>query len=291
MSIKNKLLKTAYNSPDNKSLQSTIQYFDTISGKNLKLPFIRQKLFKTSWNGSEISTIARCHLQAAVIYLNHLSSIKQLADFIEELKMVIAEAIPYVNELDSEQDTSFILMSTNTLPSFAHHLNAQELFYNHNIRIDYRDNYSCDVLVLYALRLTLEKRIYGIIGIDYILNKNNKPIPLSKIIGLIKNLKNIEFSSSLKWEEIEGLNKWLNHFMHRNLRPHPWIIHQAFETFNELLGIKPYKYGERKISSWYSTTVVKNKPEFEEEIEDTIKTEFPGCKITWLNNYELLILK
>ncbi len=266
-----KILKTVYNSPDNNSIQSIIQYFDTISGKDLKLPFIRQKLFKTSWKGSEIRTISRCHLQAAIIYINHLMSIKQLSDLTKEMKMIIAEIVPYVKKLDIKQDTSFIIMSTNDLPSFAHSLNAQELFYNHNIRIDYRNNYSCDILVLYALRLTLEKRINGIIGVDYILSKDNKPISLSRIIKLIQSLKNIEFSSSIKWDEIEAVNKWLNHFMHRNLRPHPWIIHQAFDIFNEILSIKPYKHEKGEIYSWYGTTVVKNKIEFGKETEDTMK--------------------
>lgn len=291
MSEKDKLLKAAFNSPDNKSVQSVIQYLDTIGGKKLKLPFIRQKLFKTSWNGSETRTISRCHLQAAIIYLNHLMSIKQLSDLTKEVKMVIAEIAPYIRELDNEQDTSFIIISSNDLPSFAHYLNAQELFYNHNIRVDYRNNYCCDVLVLYALRLTLEKRIYGIIGVDYILNKENKPIPLSKIIKLIQRLKNIKFSSDIKWEEIEAVNKWLNHFMHRNLRPHPWVIHQAFETFDEILSAKTYKYDKGQIYSWYGTTVVENITEFEKEIDDVIRKEFPGCNITWLNNQELLIIK
>ncbi len=79
--------------------------------------------------------------------------------------------------------------------------------------------------------------------------------------------------------------------MHRSLRPHPWIIHQAFDIFNEILSIKPYKHEKGEIYSWYGTTVVKNKIEFGKETEDTIRKEFPGCKITWLNNQELLMLE
>lgn len=290
MNEKDIILKSAYFSTDNKNVESLLQYFDTISGKKLKLPFIRQKLFKTSWKGSEIRLIYRCHLQAAILYIDHLMTVKPLSDLTEEVKMIIAEIVPYVRELNNEQDTSFIIMSPNDPPSFAHYLNAQELFYNHNIREDYRNNYSCDILVLYSLRLTLEKRIYGIVGVDYILNKDKKPVPLSKMIKLIQSLKNIEFSSSISWEEIEAVNRWLNHFMHRNLRPHPWIIHQVFETLNEILRNKTYKHFNREIHSWYGTTVVKNKDEFEKEIEDTIRKEFPGCKIIWTNSQELLML-
>ena len=286
---KSKLLRITYESKDCENLQEIIQYFKRISGKKLKLPFIRQKLFNTNWKGSEI-IISRCHVQAAIYYLNHLISRKQLSEIIKEVKMIVAEIVPFIRRLDSEQDTTFIIWSSRTLPSFAHYLNAQELFYNHNIREDYRSNYECDVLVLYALRSTLENRIYSILGIDYIESKDHKIISLSKMIKILQTLKKIEFSASINLEELQSVNRWLNHFMHRNLRPQPWVIHQAFATLDNILEEKQYKEKNRIIHSWYGTTVVKNISDFEKEVKETFSKEFPSSNVKWLNEKEILII-
>jgi hypothetical protein len=287
----NNLLKKVYNLPSYENLKELISYFETIRGKNLKILFIRHKIFKTSWKGSEIRAISKCHIEAAIIYLKHLASIKEESDFTKEIRIVIAEIIPFLKQIDNEQDTSFILGSCNTLPSFVHYTNAQELFYNHNIREDYRTNYNCDLLVLYALRLTLEKRIFSIIGIDHITNNDNRPIPLSKMIKIVKSLKEIEFSSTINWIEIEATNKWLNHFMHRNLRPHPWTIHQIFKTIDNLISNKPFKNKNTISYSWYSDTVVKNIAAFEKEIKEILENEFPNSNVIWLNKSEVLIIK
>ncbi|MGQ1908817.1 hypothetical protein ACT3CE_03410 [Marinifilum sp. RC60d5] len=287
----NRILKNAYKQADLENVDAMINYLELISGKELETSFIRQNLFKTRWKQSEIKKIARCHVKASILYLKHLLSTKEINALTREIQMTIAELVDYVKKLDLNQDTSFIVVSTNELPSSAHYLNATELFYNHNIREDYQNNYDCDVLVLYALRLTLEKRIYSTAGIDRILNKNNKPIPLSKMIDFIQGLKNIEFSANIKWDEIKHVNKWLNHFMHRNLRPHPWIIHQAIETLNNILNGKPYKSNNRVYHSRYSATVVKDVKKLDDEIKSKINDEFPNSRITWLHNRELLITK
>lgn len=288
MSNNNNILSEIYQNPDSKSILNLIRYLNEISGKELKLTLIRQFLFKYRWKKSEQQLIARCHIKGASKYLDHLLNKKPEIEK-KEIQIIIADLTEYVQILDPNQNTTFILVSTNVLPSFIHFKHAQELFYNHEIRKDFRNNYSIDLLVLYSLRLTLEKRVNGILGIDYIKNKHGKAIGLQNKIKITKGLKNIEYPQNLKWDEIGFINDWLNHYMHRNIRPYPWIIHQAFDILDNLLGMVETKDSKSRSMSYYGSTIVQDSAKLDIEVKELIEENFPDSTVRWKKRQEILI--
>ncbi|AIZ42367.1 hypothetical protein [Cellulophaga baltica] len=192
------------------------------------------------------------------------------------------------SDLDSNEDTSFILISTNTLPSAIQFDSAKRLFYNHQIRKQNQNNYSTDLLALYAIRLSLESRVRGLLGIDYA-TTNGKNIGLSTFMKIAKGLKYVEYSSNTEWTEIEWVNNWLNHHMHRHLRPYPWIIHQALEVLRLLVDPKePLIKSNRTIYSFYSATYVIDESALQKEIEATLKELHIKVQIRWLDKREIV---
>jgi hypothetical protein len=289
-SYNSNILKDTYYQPTSKNLIELINYLRIISGKDLKIGFIRQNIFKIRWRKSEVNIRIRCHLKAAAEYINYLKQNRKRANR-EEIEIIIADIAEYVGIADPVQETSFIVISTNTLPSTIHYKQAQYLFYKHELPDDSKRNYNSDLLVLYALRLALEKRIHGILGIDYVKKNDNQNVNLSELIDIAKSLKNIEYSDKINWDEIEWINKWLNHFMHRHIRPYPWIIHQTFEVLNSILLPTTYMDGNSKVGSFYAASIVKDLKMLENEIQTKLVERFSKINIEWSSNKELYIRK
>ncbi len=282
------LLRDVYKHPNRDAIAMLSEYLNNISGKKLKINFIRQILFKISWTEKEILTRTRCHLQAASQYLNFLLQSKNISK--AQVRTVIADLCKYINQVDPKQYTGFILVSTNTLPSRIHYKHAEALFYEHDLPQDSRSNYDLDLLVIYSLRLSLEKRVNGIIGVDHVRNRN-QVIGLSRIIEIVKSLKRIEYSDAIDWTEIEWLNKWLNHHMHRHIRPYPWIIHQAFEILNSILLPGEHAKDGKTTFSFYAATVVESYKSLREEFLNKLKTKYPEVEVIWSNTKELFEIK
>lgn len=284
---KTNFLKNAYTKLTNENLDNLISYLKEIGGKPLTTKCKRQNALKTSWSDKENKLLARCHVQNASEYLDFIKeSIKT-----KQLKTVIADIAIFVRFLDSNEDTSFILLSTNTQASAIQFDSAKRLFYNHQIREQYQNNYSIDLLTLYAIRLSLESRVRGLLGIDYATSKGSN-IGLSTLIKISKKLKCVEYSKETNWTEIEWVNNWLNHHMHRHIRPYPWIIHQALEILKPFVDPKePLIKSDRTIHSFYSATYVIDESALENEIELHLKELYPEVKICWLNKREIIIKK
>lgn len=277
-------LKTTYSDSTIENVELLINYFKTIAGKDISMSSRRQNAFKTKWTIGEDKLRNRCHIQNASEYLE---SIKNNFSK-EQIKIVIADIVKYVNSLDENEDVNFILLSTNTLPSAIHFITAENLFLNHQIRDDYKKNYNIDLLTIYSLRLSLESRIKGLLGIDYASN-NGKPVGLNTLIKISKNLESVKYSTDFKWIEIEWVNDWINHHMHRLLRPYPWIIHQAIATLKPLVDPKePVEIGKSIRYSFYSATIVENEEELHREIEIKLKAVFPKIEIKWNNGREIM---
>jgi len=260
----------------------------SIGGKQLKTEHLRHYLFKTIWTSRDLKLKARSHLQGGANYIDRL-----LIDGLTEgknincLKTTIADITTYVDHLNGSDDTSFVLMSTNTLPSTIHFNHATSLFYKKKLSTETNDSYEFDLLVLYALRLSLEKRIHGILNTDFIKPPNSKPVALSRLIGIAKNLDNINYSEEIKWNQIEWVNDWLNHHIHRNLRPYPWIIFQAIKVMEELLGPKRYETEASKGFSYYGSTTTSDLETLKNEIEAKILKEIPNATIRWAHSHEV----
>lgn len=277
-------LKTAYTKLTSENLDNLISYLKEIGGKPLTIKCKRQNAFKFSWLDKETRLLARCHIQNAAEYLDFIKeNIK-----IGQLRTVVADISDYVEFLDSNEDTSFMILSTNTQASAIQFDSAKRLFYNHQIREQYQNNYSTDLLTLYAIRLSLENRVRGLLGIDYA-TASGKNIGLSTLIKISKGLKSVEYSTKTEWTEIEWVNNWLNHHMHRHIRPYPWIIHQALEILKPFVNPKePLIKSDRTIHSFYSATYVNDESVLENEIELNLQELYPEVKIRWLNKREIV---
>lgn len=277
------ILKNIYSNINQDNIENLINYLEKLGGKKLKPNSKRNNIFKVKWTAKEEHLIARCQIQSSIDYLLGLKN-----DFTKkQIRIVIAELKKFVELLDKNENVSFIIVSTNTLPSAIHFSFAENLFYKHQIREQNQDNYSTDLLTIYSLRLSLENRIRGLLGIDFATSKN-KNIGLSTLIKVAKSLKSVEYSEEINWNEIEWVNNWLNHHMHRHIRPFPWVIYQSIKILEPLLDPKEALFRNgREIYSFYSSTFVENEIEFEKEIIEKLKEQYENIEIKWNSEREI----
>ncbi len=278
-------LKSAYQNLSQENLEALINYLKNIGGTTLAVSCRRQNAFRTQWTKRELNLRSKCHIQNAVEYLQSIEN--RYSEY--QIKVVIADIAKYVSALDKNEDISFIILSPNTLPSAIHFDTAKRLFYSHQIREQNQNNYNTDLIAIYALRLALENRIRGLLGIDYAINKG-KNVGLSSFIKVCIGLKSVKYSDAVNWTEIEWVNKWINHHLHRNIRPYPWIIHQAIESLKSFIDPKePFVTESRKTYSFYSATYVQSEEELQKEIDSALKKLLSSeIKIVWLSEREII---
>lgn len=287
--LDNDLLQECFNAPDLDKVEELTNYLNHISGKELTISIVRQYLLKVKWEEKEIKLLCRCHCKAASTYLKYLIKDGKALNK-AQIKTAIADIAPYVSCLDSNQSSAFPWVSTNTIPSSIHYKHAKSLFYRHDLPQDSKNNYASDLLVLYAVRLALEKRIRGFLGIDFA-TIHDKPVGLSKLINICKSLKEIQYATTINWQEISWVNVWLNHYMHRHLRPFPWTIHQIFEILDSVLNPTMYKHGDREIHSFYASTVVFDHEQFSKEVLSKLKDLNNDIEVKWAWEKEVLVVK
>ncbi len=276
--------KTVFESLNLENILEFIKYLKNLGGKELSISCRRQNAFKTKWYQREEKLRARCHIQNAVEYLEVIKN-----EFsIDQIKIVIADIANYINAMDKNEDLDFILLSSNILPSAIHFKNSRSLFYFHKIP-EGNNNYDTDLITLYAIRLSLESRIKGLLGIDFI-TENGKPIGLGKMINISKQLRSVKFNKNFSWNEVQWVNEWLNHHMHRLLRPYPWIIHQAIEILQPLLlPQEPVITENTKKFSFYSASIIENNVDFKKEVKLALGTTNSNVKIQWKLQREIML--
>lgn len=278
-------LKDIYNNITNDNIERLISYFRAIGGKELKVSSRRQNAFKTKWKEDECYLISRSHVQNAAIYIE---SIKESCSK-DQVKQVISDILVYVRFLDKNVHTHFVSASTNTQPSTLHFTLASHLFYNHDIRNDCQSNNGVDLLVVYYLRLALESRVKRLLGVNSVKTKNGGNLGLDNLIGICRSLKNTTYSKDINWNEIVSVNKWLNHYIHRNIRPYPWSIYQAIKALEGFIDPKePVFYNGRRTYSFYSATYIEDEDIFHDEVNDALTSKYPDIKIRWLRQREIL---
>ena len=276
-------LKSAYSKSTRENVELLISYFQSIGGESLAKICKRQNAFKTKWTKPALNLRNRCHIQNAAEYLQ--SIIEDYTD--DQIKVIIADIASYVAFLDANEDVSFLVMSTNTLPSALHFDLATRLFLTHQIRFQNQNNYGTDLLTVYSLRLSLESRIKGLLGIDYATYKGRN-VGLSTFIKVSKELKLVKYSN-VNWAEIEWINEWINHHMHRHSRPYPWIIYQAIESLKSFVNPKePFVTENGIVYSFYSATYVMNEDELHKEIYFSLIMLYPDIEIKWLPKREIM---
>lgn len=283
--VKTTHLKDIYYNITNDNIDKLISYFRDIGGKELKVSLRRQYAFKTKWEDKEKDLISRCHVQNAAEYIE---SIKEGCSQ-NQVEQVIVDIVNYVAYLDRNEDVSFVFANTNILPSAIHFTSAEHLFYNHNIRKDFQANNDMDLVVIYLLRLSLESRIKGLLGVDTITKGESSNVGLFDLIKICEDLKTITYSENVNWMEIKWINKWLNHYIHRNIRPYPWSIYQAIKALEGFIDPKePVFYNGKRTYSFYSATYVEDEGIFHDEVKDKLTSKYPDIEIRWLHQREIL---
>jgi len=284
-------LKTAYDTPNRENIQALIEYFNKIGGRKLSLACIRNNIFKSSWVDDHQAQMDRCNIQAASLYLQDILKNEYSGDPAGTIKTVVSDSTKIVQRLDSSFNPNFLHFSTNVQPSFIHFEQTESLFYKNQLPEKEVTRYNIDLLVVYSLRLSLEKRILGFLGIDFIEQDGKPPVGFSKLYPIIKNLENIEYRNGINWEEIKMVNEWLNHFIHRHFRPFPWSIHQAIQVINPLFYIGDFDEYGTKYSSIYASTIVRDERKLHAEIEKKIKAVLGDATIYWAHDREILEIK
>lgn len=281
-------LSKAYNTPTRANIEALIEYFNKISGKQLSITCIRNNIFKTSWEERHLAQMDRCNIQAASLYLKDILKNEYTGDPAGTVRTVVSDATRIVQRLDSGYKPNFLHYSTNIQPSFIHFEQTENLFYKNQLPERPTTRYNIDLLVVYSLRLALEKRILGFLGIDFIENNGGQPVGFSKLYPILKRLENIEFRKEINWIEIHNVNEWLNTFIHRHFRPYPWSTHQAIQVINPLFFNGDYIEGETTYTSVYASTIVRNEKSLHEEIEQKIRAYFTDATIYWAHQREIL---
>lgn len=261
-----------------------------IAGKPYKIGFIRKSLLTSEWKEQEQNERARCHVQAALLYLETFVGSIDNPISQEKISATVADLEHIGKVLDGNLKLSNAILSTNTIPSTIHYKHAETLFYSRNIKREDQSTYALDLLIVYALRLALEKRVNGLLGIDMLMDQKNIPVSLSKKLKMVAGLNQICYDQSVKWDEIRLANEWMNHYIHRQMRPYPWVIYQVFEILNPILLPGKIKYGSKDVSSYYWSTVVLNETLFQKEIISYLENNFPGYSAHWDEKQEVLLL-
>tara|TARA_R110000737_G_scaffold161013_1_gene188879 strand:+ start:62 stop:937 length:876 start_codon:yes stop_codon:yes gene_type:complete len=288
--MKTEYLKQAYYSPSKETFDALIKYLEELGGRKFKEAQISNCITKTKWQDKESKIIFRVHIQTIVEYLKAIEY-----DFVKDEKLVqsiIADITEVFKtyENSSVEDIDWIILSTNVLPSFIHHKQVKGLFRDKNIGCSVEKNNNYDLLAIFGARLALEKRVFSLLKIDYALIADT-PIGLSKMLEVIETLDSIEFDDKLDWKLIMKINKWLNYYIHRQLRPWPWTIHKIFKFLDIILSSGVVEKGERKIYSFYYSTVVIDEQKLDEELESKMKEKFGDVKIKWSHIREAVKIK
>ncbi|MGK0308575.1 MAG: hypothetical protein ACI8RP_001538 [Urechidicola sp.] len=278
--MKTEYLKSAYYSPSTETVKELILFLEKCRGKSYKDNHISNYITKTKWQNKEGSTLFKVHIQVIIEYLNSLKF--DLQEDQEIFKSIIADITEVFKQHENSlnEDLDWIMLSTNVLPSFIHFKHANSLFRDKKLGCELKRSNHYDLLSVFGARLALEKRVFSLLKIDYALI-NDKPISMSKILDLIQNLESIQFSDDLDWKLIIKVNTWLNHYIHRQLRPLPWVIWKVYHYLNVILESGVVEHNGKKIYSFYYSTIVVDEQKLDDEIQQKVKEEFGDIQIQW----------
>lgn len=278
--MKTEFLKQAYYTPNQETLNSLITYLETLEGRKFKSSQIANYITKTGWQKKESKTLFRVHVQIIIQYLKQINF--EFSKDEKIIKSIIADITEVfkIYENTSNEDLEWIILSTNVLPSFVHFKQIKGLFNNKQLGCLSEKSNDYDLLSVFGARLALEKRVLGLLKIDYALIAN-KPIGLSKLIDLIETLESIEFNDCLDWKLIQKINKWFNHYIHRQLRPWPWSIFKIYQYLDVILENGVVEKNDRKIYSFYYSTVVVNEQKLDDELTSKLNEKFKDVRIKW----------
>lgn len=280
-------LNQLYTGINEENLKAFIEDTSQRVVKPLKHGGVFNLIFKKSWKEKELHSLQKANIQAALIYLEFLTN-KKTSDFEQNVRNCLADLNYFYREFFPPSEDSPPIFNVNNIPTSIYFDLSKGLFYENAIPSILQKRSYLDLPVTYLLRMCLEGRIHGFLGIDYVRVGKN-PISLSEILKLTQKLQTIEFSPSIKWDRIIKINDWLNHYIHRNLRPVPWCIHLAFQELELFFKNGMREFGSTKSYSSYASTYMEDKDLFQNEFSTILKQRFPGeeTSIKWSGLHEI----
>lgn len=284
------ILKEVFQNPTSENVEDLIKEIYLRIPKRSTPNAIFDSVFKTSWNERESKSRLKKNILAACDFLEFLRK-EQNENFIKNVKSCIADLFPLLEDYFDEKDLKFRVLNTNTLSSLFFWDIVESLFYRDTFvsKTGTRDSY--DLPVIYLMRLSLESRIHGFLGIDLI-RVRGKSIQLAELIKFSSKMKSVIFDSRLNWDRIEKINNWLNHFMHRHIRPYPWSIHLAINELKPFFMNGEKIYNGKKSYSWFNSTSAYNRSELKEELISYLNEKYGNdVVIVWSHNPEIHFLK
>lgn len=145
--------------------------------------------------------------------------------------------------------------------------------------------------MLYLMRLSLESRVHGFLGIDFIKAKG-KALKLSSLIKISKQLNSLQFDEKINWDRIEKINIWVSHFMHRHIRPFPWAIDLAIKELRPLFSWDKRTYADYEEFGWYLSTTVKSQKSLINELKSYLDNKYDKqYLISWSGTHEIHLKK
>lgn len=288
----NELLKTFYKSLDTQNKTNILEksndilvYFDNFRS-DLKTKGLLKKILKTRWTKKEQSPRDEAIIQSAKEYFSFLFESLQKNDgndnsIINSLKTAFADLSFPLKRLDSTFTKNFILGSTRTQLTSIEFKLLKNLFYTNSLPATI-NRYELDHIIIPYLRTILESKIKKILGIDTLTDSKNQEIKTSKIIDILFKIGGVSLEKkSFDIEMLKLIMSWLNHHMHRNIRPESYIIHSVLNYLSPI-----FKPGKRELenSTLYSidmSAYVEDKDSFQKEIEANLSIRHPGYKVIW----------
>lgn len=279
-----------YNSPSEVNVKKLISYLSSIlPGGILSKKVIDIHIFKCSWGEDETNEIEFAHISGAILYLESL--LKNQDDVFEyRVKQVVSElcSISFLKNINA---SAIEIVRSNIQSSWEHFKYAESVFFVKKLN----SSISKDVSVLYTLRLALESRLFGALGIDFVKYKkgdNIRFIKVSDVIDVLKKMKTIVNISDCDFVSINRINLFLNEFIHRGIIPMPWLIHRLFEILQPMFTASIVKKSIGMTISSNHYFVVSDENAFRIEIKDLLmkRLKSEDLYISWSPKKEYYVL-
>ena len=258
-----------YNSPSEVNVKRLISYLSTIlKGKVLSSKAIDSKIFKCTWKEDEINEIEVAHISSAIRYLEFLLK-NQDEIFDYRLKQPISELCS-IGLIRNCNNTAMQIGRSNVQSSWEHFKYAESVFFNKKLN----NSISKDVSVLYSIRLALESKLFGALGIDFVKYQKGsivRHIKVSDIIGILKKMKTIDNIAECDFTSIRRVNIFLNEFIHRAIIPMPWVTYRLFEILQPIFSSSIVKGTNRLTISSNHYFIIRNEDAFRIEIKELLK--------------------
>lgn len=281
-----------YNNPSPESIKKLIETLKSIVGKPFNINRIYNLIFnKKNWNEKEHINFQKANILAACEYLTYLGKQGVNENYAQNVRTCLAGLNLILKEYLKDKYEECSTININYISSFSHFQMTKSLFENNSLPTKMDNRIHLDLPVLYLLRLSLEGRVHGFLGIDIIRIKN-RPLDFSKILKITSKMKSISFNSEINWCNISIVNDWINHFMHRHLRPYPWTIFYAIKIISPLFEKGVFRFSDGMTHSIYASTQIQNRESLKNELIEIVKTDYNADPfIIWALNHEVLIRK